>query len=186
MGDNRKRAAVFLAAGFEDSELIEPVDALRQAGVEVTLVGLASEDRQGVAGKKGSIIAADAVIDEVDPSDFDLLVIPGGKGPARLRQNQAIIDFTRSFDTDGKPIAAICHGPQVLVSAGLLKGRTATSYYKVAGEVEQAGATFVNQPVVVDGNLITSRQPGDIPAFIEATLDSIGLGSGARTLRKSG
>lgn len=179
MGTEKKRAAVFLAAGFEDSELVEPVAGLRQAGVDITLVGMAVEDKQGVTGKKGTVVKADAIIAEVDPEDFDLLVIPGGKGPAKLRKNDAILDFTRAFDAAGKPIAAICHGPQVLASAGLLHGRTATSFFTVAPEVKKAGATFVNKPVVIDGNLITSRRPGDIPRFIDATLEIIGLKSGA-------
>lgn len=174
MDNTQKRAAVFLATGFEDSELVEPVAALRRAGVQVTLIGTAEEDRQGVTGKKGTIVKADRSIGDVDPTAFDLLVIPGGKGPALLRRNEAILDFTRAFDAGGKPIAAICHGPQVLASAGLLAGRTATSYFTVAGEIKKAGGTFVNKPVVVDGNLITSRQPRDLPVFIETMLKSIG------------
>ncbi|MHB0915899.1 MAG: type 1 glutamine amidotransferase domain-containing protein [Thermoleophilia bacterium] len=178
MDGKHKHAAVFLAAGFEDSELVEPVAALRQAGVQVTLVGMAEEDRQGVTGKKGTVVKADVLVGEVEPEAFDLLVIPGGKGPARLRRNDAILDFTRAFDAGGKPIAAICHGPQVLASAGLLTGRTATSYFTVAREIKKAGGTFVNKPVVVDGNLITSRQPRDIPVFIETMLKSIGASAG--------
>lgn len=186
MDEAQKHAAVFLATGFEDSELVEPVAALRRAGVQVTLVGMAEEDRQGVAGKKGTIVKADRLIDEVDPAAFDLLVIPGGKGPARLRQNEAILDFTRDFDAAGKPIAAICHGPQVLASAGLLNGRSATSYFTVAREVRKAGATFVNKPVVVDGNLITSRQPRDIPVFIETMLKSIDATAGTGAAKTTG
>ena len=177
MKNNDKQAAVFLASGFEDSELTEPVTALRRAGVGVTLIGMVQQDKQGVTGKKGTVVNADKIIDEVDPGQFDLLVIPGGKGPARLRLNEKILDFSRQFDAAGKPIAAICHGPQVLASAGLLEGRTATSYFTVAREVKKAGATFVNKPVVVDGNLITSRQPGDIPRFVERIFESIGVES---------
>lgn len=175
MDNHGKHAAVFVGAGFEDSELTEPVEALREAGVGVTLVGLSEADKKGVTGKKGTVVAVDRTIYEVDPADFDLLVIPGGKGPARLRTNEGILEFTRNFDDDGKPIGAICHGPQVLASAGLLEGRTATSFFTVAREVKKAGGKYVNRPVVIDGNLITSRQPGDIPEFNKAILEAIGI-----------
>lgn len=163
-----RKIAVFLAKGFEDRELIEPVEALREAGAEVVVIGLFPEDKEGVPGKHGTMVKAEALIDEVDQHDFDLLVIPGGKGPATLRLDQRVLGFVRDFNSDAKPIAAICHGPQVLVSAGLLEDRTATSFFTVARELKRAGAHFKNQPVVIDGNLITSRQPSDIPLFIDA------------------
>ena len=168
-----KNVAVFIAAGFEDSELVKPVEAMRKADVDVTIIGLAEDDKKGVQGKKGTVVPADRIIDEVDPSDYDLLIIPGGKGPSHLRENEKILDFVRSFDSQDKPIAAICHGPQVLASANTLKGRTATSFFTVAREVKKAGAKFINKPVVIDGNLITSRQPGDIPQFIEAIFSKL-------------
>lgn len=179
-----KKIAVFLGKGFEDRELIEPVEALREAGAEVVIIGLWEDDRQqGAAGKHGTIVRADVLIDEVDQRDFDLLVIPGGKGPATLRLDQRILDFVRAFDAEAKPIAAICHGPQVLVSAGVLQERTATSFFTVARELKRAGAHFRNQPVVIDGNLITSRQPGDIPKFIDAIVTR--LQTGEPVARKS-
>lgn len=168
-----KRVAVLAATGFEDQELVRPVEALRDSGAAVTLIGLTAADKKGIKGKKGTIVPADKVIDEVDQSDFDLLVIPGGKAPSRLRENGKVLDLVRDFDREGKTIAAICHGPQVLASADILKGRTATSYFTVAREVKKAGGDFVNKAVVVDGNLITSRQPGDIPRFIDAILSRL-------------
>lgn len=170
-----KKIAVLLASGFEDHELVEPVTALKDAGAKVTLIGLNEEDKNGVKGKHGTAVRADTTIDRVDYHDFDLLLIPGGRGPARLRQDERVLEFVRGFDREGLPIAAICHGPQVLVSAGILEGRTATSFFTVSREVKKAGARFVNQPVVVDGNLITSRQVKDIPRFIDAVFGALGV-----------
>lgn len=168
-----KSVAVLLATGFEDSELTDPVAALREAGATVTLIGMSISDKEGVKGKRGTLINADATIDEVKADDFDALLIPGGKGPALLRRDERILDFTREIERQHKPLAAICHGPQVLASAGLLEGRTATSFFTVGPEIKKAGARFVNRPVVIDGNLITSRMPRDIPAFIDALLAAL-------------
>lgn len=173
MGIAGKKVAVIFANGFEDHELIEPVEALKEEGGEVVLIGLSGEDKDGVEGKHGTVIRADATIDQADYRDFDMLLIPGGRGPARLRQDERVLEFVRQFDKEGKPIAAICHGPQVLVSAGILEGRTATSYFTVGDEVKNAGAQFVNKPLVVDGNLITSRQVKDIPQFIGAIFNAL-------------
>lgn len=175
-GLSGRRIAVFLAKGFEDRELIEPAEALREAGAEVVVVGLFDEDKEGVSGKHGTLVKAEAIIDAIDQRDFDLLVIPGGRGPATLRLDQRVLKFVRDFDAEAKPIAAICHGPQVLVSAGLLDGREATSFFTVARELKRAGAHFINAPVVIDGNLITSRQPGDIPRFIDAIVNRLQAG----------
>jgi len=176
----QRKVAVFLAAGFEDAELTEPVKALRDAGAAVTLIGMNQEDKRGVSGKHGTVVAADVTIDEVSAEDFDALVIPGGRGPALLRQDERILEFTRQIDRDRKPLAAICHGPQVLASAGLLEGRNATSFFTVGREVKKAGARFANKPVVVDGNLITSRMPRDIPVFIDAIFTALGSAKPAR------
>ena len=173
-----KRIAIFIAKGFEDAELTKPVEALRRAGAEVTLIGLTETDKRGVVGKHGTMVKADVTIDDVRPEDFDALVIPGGKAPSHLRQNERILDFTRRIDAEHKPLAAICHGPQVLASADLLKDRSATSFFTVAPEVRRAGAHFSNKPVIIDGNLITSRMPRDIPAFIEAIFEAIEGGAG--------
>ena len=168
-----KKIAVFIAAGFEDAELTKPVAALRDAGAKVTLIGLSESDRTGVKGKHGTVVNADATIETAAPGNFDALVIPGGKAPSHLRRNERILEFTRKIDTEHKTLAAICHGPQVLASADLLEGRNATSFFTVAPEVKRAGARFANRPVVIDGNLITSRMPRDIPAFIDAIFEAL-------------
>jgi len=168
-----RKIAVLLGTGFEDAELTAPVESLKQAGATVTLIGMNPEDKSGVTGKHGTIANADATIDEVSPEDFDALVIPGGRGPASLRRDERILDLTRAIDAAHKPLAAICHGPQVLASAGLLEGRTATSFFTVGPEVKKAGGKFVNKPVAIDGNLITSRTPRDIPAFTDAVIAAL-------------
>lgn len=173
MGIEARKIAVFLARGFEDHELIEPVNALREAGASVTLIGLAAQDLDGVEGKHGTIVSADTWIDRVEPGEFEMLIVPGGRGPRLLRQDPRVLDFVQDFDRNKKPIAAICHGPQVLITAGILKGRTATSFRSVAPEVEEAGAEYLDKPVVVDGNLITSRKVEDIPKFIDAIFDML-------------
>lgn len=173
MGLSGKKIAVLVAAGFEDSELIKPVETLRAAGVKTTLIGLSEADKGGVVGKRGSRVPVEIAIDEAQTEDYDALLIPGGKSPAHLRGDQRVLDFTRSFDQNGRVIAAICHGPQVLISAGLMSGRKATSFFTVRGELKQAGATVFNRAVVQDGNLITSRGPGDIPQFTEALLQAL-------------
>lgn len=171
MSFSDKNIAVLIAPGFEDSELVEPVRALKKTEAKVTLIGLAEDDKRGVRGKRGTIVAADATIGEVSAHDFDALVIPGGKAPAHLRRDERILDFVRSFDRDRKPIAAICHGPQVLISAGIMAGRTATSFFTVSGELKKAGANFTSGAAVRDGNLVTSRSPKDLPAFIDAIFE---------------
>jgi protease I len=173
MGRSKARIAMIAANGFEDSELVKPLQAIREAGFKVTLIGLSEEDKRGIKGKHGTVVELDATIDEVNADDFDAIVIPGGRSPAHLRHDQRILDFVRAIDAAEKPVAAICHGPQVLASAGLLMGRTATSYHSVRQEVLEAGAEFLDQPVVVDGNLITSRKPADIPDFVQAFLASL-------------
>ena len=168
-----KKVAVLVAPGFEDAELTDPVKTLKEAGVQVILIGLAQDDKKGVRGKRGTVVPVDATIDEVTYDGFDAVVIPGGKAPAHLRRDGRVLDFVRGFDRARKPIAAICHGPQVLVSADLLKGRQATSFFTVSREVRKAGAEYVNRAVVRDGNLITSRSPRDIPQFSSAILKAL-------------
>lgn len=168
-----KRIAVLIAPGFEDSELVEPVRELKKTGAKVTLIGLAEDDKRGVRGKRGTVVPADVTIDEVSDNDFDALVIPGGKSPAHLRRDERILDFVRNFNRDQKPIAAICHGPQVLISAGIMAGRTATSFFTVSRELKQAGANYTSGAAVKDANLVTSRSPKDIPAFINAILKQL-------------
>lgn len=173
MSLSNKRAAVLVAPGFEDSELKEPTQVLKDTGVKVTIIGLIQDHKKGIKGKRGTVVAVDATIDEVNYADFDLLLIPGGKSPAQLRRDQRVLKFVRDFNNEHKPIAAICHGPQVLISAGVLKDKMATSFFTVSRELKESGAKYVSRPVVRDGNLITSRDPRDIPYFTRAILDAL-------------
>lgn len=168
MSAPKPKVAILIAAGFEDRELSEPLQHLTDAGFPTTLIGLTDADREGVTGKHGATFAADVTIGEVSADDFDAVLIPGGKAPARLRQNELILDFVRRMDQQHKLVAAICHGPQVLASAGIIDGRSVTGFFTIRREIRQAGGRFVNRPVARDGNLITSRKPGDIPEFVEA------------------
>jgi len=164
-----KKIAVVIEEGFEDSEFAEPVQALRDNGFDVTVIG--PEANKDYQGKRGQVIARTSKsLDDVNAGDFDGLLIPGGHAPEKLRLNKKIVPFIQAFAKANKPIAAICHGPQLLISADLLRGKKATSYESVAIDVKNAGAHFVDAPVVVDGNLITSRKPEDIPQFNKAII----------------
>lgn len=165
------RALMISADGFEDPELLKPLEALRDDGIEVVL---ATPEGAAIHGKRGATVAADTAIDSVDPKAFDLLVLPGGKAPSKLRKDPKVLAIAREFFAVDKPVAAICHGPQILVSADLLRGRKATAYQAVAPELKEAGAEYSDEEVVVDGNLITSRKPSDIPAFLRAVRETFG------------
>ena len=166
------KALIVSADNYEDSELLVPYYRLKEARVEVTVASL---NRGTIIGKHGYEVAVDITIDEVNPDDYAILVLPGGKAPAVVRKEPKALEIARSFFTGSKPVAAICHGPQILISAGLLKGRRATCYRSVADELKKAGALYEDQEVVVDANLITSRQPADLPAFMRETMKKIGL-----------
>ena len=165
-----KKVAVLAAEEFEDLELTETVKALESEGAHVTVIGLSHDAKHGLVGKHGTVVTTDATIDEVIPEQFSGLLIPGGNSPARLRTDERVLSFVRAIAAASKPIAAICHGPQVLISAGVVEGRIMTSYPAVGLELDEAGATYVDQPVEVDGNIVTSRRPADIPRFNEAML----------------
>jgi protease I len=157
---------------FEDRELTGPLEALRAAGAVVTLVG--SSAGTEYRGKRGTaIVAADASAGAVHMKDFDALVIPGGYAPDRMRMRHAMVDLARDAVREGKPVAAICHGPQVLISANVLRGRTLTCWPSIAVDVKNAGGLYVDKPVVEDGNLITSRKPDDVPLFSEAIIRAL-------------
>lgn len=164
------KALIVSADGFEDSELVQPHEELAQAGIAVDIASL----RKGpIKGKHGHVVQANLAVNEIDAKDYDALVLPGGKAPGKLRQNQAVLELTRQFMAAHKLVAAICHGPQILLSAGVLQGRTATCYKSVAGELRAAGVNYVDREVVVDANLITARQPSDLPAFIDAIVRAL-------------
>lgn len=166
------RALIISSDRFEDSELAEPLHQLRAKRVEVDV---AAPQKGLITGKHGHKVCAGLVLDAVRPEDYNLLLLPGGKAPASLRMNPKAVAIARHFLQADKPVAAICHGPQVLIATGLLAGRTATCYHDMRQELEAAGVNYQDREVVVDGNLITSRQPADIPAFMRAIFRIMGL-----------
>ena len=170
MSSSAKRVAMVIAPNYEDIEATDPKEALEKAGADVTLVGI---EKGSVQGKKGGSLEATETFDTVSPDDFDMLVIPGGGAPENLRIDDRAVAFTRKFVESGKPVGSICHGPQLLISADVLKGRTLTSVNKVRDDVKNAGGNYVDEELVVDGNLITSRTPKDLPAFNEALVAAV-------------
>lgn len=158
------KALIISADNFEDTELLVPYYRLKEDGIDVDI---ASIKKGKIKGKHGYEIEANKALNEVNPSYYDILILPGGKAPEAIRKEKEAHDIARHFFEKNKPVAAICHGPQTLISAGLLKGRRATCYKTVADELKASGAIYEDREVVVDGNLITSRQPSDLPAFIK-------------------
>jgi len=158
-----KKALILSADGFEDSELLVPLYRLREAGLAVEV---AAEQRGVIIGIHGYSVPVDLKFGEVNADEYALLVLPGGKAPQAIRDLPEPQAIARSFMTANKPVGAICHGPQTLISAGLLKGRRATCYRTVAAESSAAGVLYEDSEVVVDGKLVTSRQPSDLPAFM--------------------
>ncbi len=169
------RVVILVEEAFEDSELTAPREALRAAGAEVVLMG--SSAGAQYRGKRGEVVTADLGL-QARMRDFDALVIPGGHAPDKMRMRHAMVDMARDAMDAGKPVAAICHGPQVLISANVLRGRTVTCWPSIAVDVKNAGGLYVDRPVVVDGNLITSRKPDDLPHFTRALLDALGARAG--------
>lgn len=166
------KALIISADKFEDSELLVPYYRLKEEGIEVVVASLS---HGAITGKHGYEVPVDKTLAEVNSDDYAILVLPGGAAPAEVRKEPTALDITRDFFLKNKPVAAICHGPQVLISAGLLKGRRATCYKSVADELKEAGAIYEDLEVVVDANLITSRQPGDLPAFMREMMKQLGL-----------
>jgi protease I len=168
-----QRAVLLLAADqFEDMELLYPLYRLLEEDVAVTVAGL---DDQPVHGKKGhGPVPVDTTVDEVAEPDFDALVIPGGFAPDKLRRSQTVLDLVRAFDESGKPIAFICHAGWVPISAKILRGRRATSVSAIKDDMENAGADWVDEATVVDGNLISARTPADLGPWMKALLAALG------------
>lgn len=161
--------AMLVGDGFEDSEFQVPFQTLRDAGDEVVVLG--REAGALIHGKtQNSAVEIDRAVADADPDEFDALVIPGGHGPDNLRIDAKAVEFTRRFVQSGKPVAAICHGPQLLIEAGVVKGQILTSWPSVRTDLENAGARWVDEPLVEDDNLITSRKPDDLDDFCEALL----------------
>jgi protease I len=163
------KVAVPLASDFEDVEFSTPLARLREAHHEVVVIG--GEAGSEVEGKRHRVkVRIDAAADGVKPGDFDMLLIPGGYSPDHLRTDPGVVSFVRRFCESGRPVAAICHGPQLLIEADAVRGRRLTSWPSVRKDLENAGATWVDQEVVVDRNLVTSRKPDDLDAFCDTVL----------------
>jgi protease I len=173
-----KKIAILAADGFEQVELEGPRDALIDAGADVRIISLKSGQIQGMNHMdKGTPVDVDATLDEVSEAEFDALVIPGGLyNPDALRSAPKAVKFTKEFANSGKPIAAICHGPWVLIEADLVAGRQLTSWPAIESDVRNAGGDWLDEEVVVDNGLVTSRKPDDIPAFNRKLIEEIAAG----------
>jgi protease I len=179
------KVAIVSADGFEQSELFEPKKALEQAGATVQVISLKAGEIKGWNEKDwGKSIKVDAVIDDVNPEDFDALMLPGGVlNPDKLRQEEKVVEFVTAFMESGKPVAAICHGPQTLIETGLLEGRKMTSYAAIKTDLVNAGANWVDEEVVVDQGLVTSRKPADLPAFNRKMIEEFAEGVHNRAIK---
>ena len=161
------RILMIATNGFEDSELMEPRRRLIEAGAKLTLASLDTDEIEGDKGE--ARIKPDLAIDQVDAGDYDALLLPGGtKNPDHLRTNEKVVATVREFAETGKPVAAICHGPWLLVEADVVRGRRVTSWPSIRTDLRNAGAEVVDEEAVTDANIVTSRKPEDIPAFVQA------------------
>jgi len=165
------RIAVLMTDMFEDVEYEKPADAFSRAGHELIRVGLSAVST--VRGKRGMIVKIDRAVHDVHVSDFDALFIPGGYSPDKLRIDDDAVRFAQEFVKSGKPVFGICHAAQLLITAQVLKGRRVTGWKSIIQDIKNAGAEYVDTEVVVDGNLVTSRKPDDIPAFSKAALEML-------------
>jgi deglycase len=172
--NDTKKVALLIESHVEDSEFLVPYTALTEAGAEVSVLG--SRVNEKYLGKQGKVAReADATTTDARPEDFDAVVIPGGMAPDRMRTNMKTVRFVARALEQGKLVAAVCHGPQVLIEGDLLRGKRATGFRAIRKDMQNAGAHFEDAPVVSDGNLITSRRPGDLPLFTTAILRHLGL-----------
>ena len=175
-----RSVAILATDGFEESELMQPLDALEEANAQVKIISVSStRDRiRGWAkGNWGDDIAVDGVVSDVSVDEFDALILPGGvMNPDSLRMDAEAVAFVRGFFSSGKPVAAICHGPWLIIEADAAKGREMTSYASIRTDLVNAGSRWVDEEVVVDEGLVTSRSPADLDAFIDKMLEEIGEG----------
>jgi protease I len=173
-----KKVAILATDGFEQSELLEPRQALEEAGAETVVVSL--EEGEITAWDEddwGESVEVDQTLDQADPEEFDALMLPGGvQNPDKLRTIPEAVEFVKAFFEAGKPVAAICHAPQLLIEADVVKGRRLTSFPSLKTDLLNAGANWVDEEVVVDNGLVTSRRPADIPAFNAKLIEEIGEG----------
>jgi protease I len=177
-----KKIAILATDGFEQSELTEPRKALDQAGATTVVIAPKDGEIKGWNHTDwGKSVRVDKTLDQAKPEEFDALVLPGGvMNPDHLRMDTKAVDFVREFVGTGKPVAAICHGPWMLAEAGVVKGKTLTSWPSIRTDLMNAGARWVDQEVVSDGQFITSRKPDDIPAFSRRVIEAVS-GDVART-----
>ncbi len=167
-----KRIAILAEEDFEDIELVEPMRAMKDVGARVVIVGNGLQ--KSYKGKKGTAtVTVDISADNIKAEDFDAIIVPGGYAPDKMRLHQPMIDLVKRGYELGKIIAAICHGPQLLISADIVRGRRVTSWPSIAVDLKNAGAIWVNEAVVQDGNLITSRKPADLPKFNKAIIRAL-------------
>lgn len=173
-----KRVAILVDNGFEQVELTQPKQALEQAGAQTSIVSPQSGQVKGWDHTDwGETIAVDVSLDQASADDYDALLLPGGvMNPDHLRRNEKAQQFVRAFFEAGKPVAAICHAPWMLIDAGVALGRTLTSYPSIQMDLKNAGANWVDREVVVDKGLVTSRKPDDIPAFNQKMIEEIAEG----------
>lgn len=164
------KALIISADNFEDTELLYPYYRLKEEGVQIDI---ASMKKGSIKGMHGYSVEINKTLKEINPDDYDILILPGGKAPETVRKDKDAISIVKDFFQKNKPVSAICHGPQTLITAGLLKRRHATCYQSVAQEMKEAGAVYEDKEVIVDGNLITSRQPSDLPVFMKETIKTI-------------
>ncbi len=157
------KALIISADDFEDTELLVPYYRFKEEGINLEV---ASIIKGKIKGKHGYEVNVDKPLKEISPEEYDFLLLPGGGAPETVRKEKDALKIVKHFFEKDKPVFAICHGPQILISAGLLKGRHATCYRSVAPELKEAGAIYEDKEVVVDGNLVTSREPSDLPAFL--------------------
>jgi protease I len=157
---------------FEDIEVTEPMKIFKEAGIQITIIGF-QQGMEYTGKQKQATVMADTTPNMMDIGDYDVLFIPGGYAPDKMRLRPIMIDLVKKFNDAGKLIAALCHGPQVLISAGLVKGRRMTSWPSIAIDLKNAGAIWVDEPVVIDKNIVTSRKPDDIPQFTKAVIEAL-------------
>jgi len=169
------KALIISADNFEDSELLVPYYRLKEEGIQVDV---ASMKAGSIRGKHGYEVEATKALKDVHAGEYDVLILPGGKAPAAVRKEKKALDLAQYFFEENRPVAAICHGGQTLISAGRVKGRRVTCYKSVVPEMKEAGALYEDAEVVVDGNLVTSRQPSDLPAFMREIVKKLKMKKG--------
>jgi len=183
-----KKIAILATDGFEQSELLDPKSALEKAGAEVFIVSLKAGKIKGWNHDDwGKTVDVDVTLNDASPEEFDSLVLPGGvMNPDKLRMTPDAVRFVKAFVDAGKPISAICHGPWTLIEAGAVKDKTMTSWPSLQTDLQNAGAHWIDQEVVVDGNLVTSRKPADLNAFNQKTIEMINRASSPQGLKSRG